>query len=525
MSSGGNPKVGVRISFLVLLLVFFGNAADAAKPNIVIIIADDLGWNDVGYHGSEIKTPTIDALADEGVELDRFYTHPVCSPTRGALMTGQSAVRLGINGPISKNGPKGLPLDLTILPQYFKKAGYRTALVGKWHLGRFKKEYWPRSRGFDHFYGFLTGGVGHYNHVHGGALDWQRNGKTLREEGYSTHLLTDESVALIKSRDPGKPFFLVTSYAAPHMPNEAPEEAIAQYSDLDNRFRRVHAAMVTELDSGIKRIIGELENEGMMDNTIVWFFSDNGGMNFGASTKVMQSLAVNLPKVLGTPLPIKVLEFIRSNLMESAADNSPLKKGKSSMMEGGLRVPSFIYAPNFLARQKIDYRIAVVDLLPTLLAAAGLEPVKNRPLDGVDVWNSLITGSVPETKVFVTSARDGEAYFKDNWKLIVPLSGEPELYDIFQDPLEENDLAVKNRAVVQNLKAEFDAFPRGEPVNIPDWKIALDPDFFGGEEDRQPVAGLEGHNEGPTNPVGYIALVILLVICLLVWRLRAVLKK
>ncbi|MCP4752279.1 MAG: arylsulfatase [Proteobacteria bacterium] len=515
-----SEKQGLKryIPFIVLLVTFFAGTAQASKPNVVVIIADDMGWNDVGYHGSEIKTPTIDALANEGVELDRFYAHPTCSPTRGALMTGQSPIRLGISGPLSKNNPSGLPLSVDIMPQYFKKAGYQTALVGKWHLGRFAEEYWPQNRGFDHFYGYLTGGVGHYNHVHGGALDWQRNGESLREEGYSTHLLTDESIKLIKDRDPNKPFFMVTSYAAPHMPNEAPEVTVSQYSNLENEFRRLHAAMVTEMDSGIKRIIDTLKNEGMLDNTIVWFLSDNGGMNFDAASKPLQDLAVNLPKIFGTPLPIKILEFGRTNIMESAADNSPLKRGKTSIMEGGIRVPSFIYAPQILIRHKVDHRITVEDVLPTLVAAAGLDTVKNQAIDGVEAWSSLTRRSTPKARGFITHGWDGEAYLKGDWKLIVPSSGDLELYDVVKDPTENLNMAARNPAVVNELKAEYDAFPRGEIINLPVWKIFLDPDFFGGEEDRMPMAGLEGHNAGPTNPIVYIALLAIVVVGLLIWR-------
>ncbi|MBW2366576.1 MAG: arylsulfatase [Deltaproteobacteria bacterium] len=510
-------KVKRFFPLLILLCALFTGAAGASKPNIVIIVADDMGWNDVGYHGSEIKTPTIDTLANEGVELDRFYAHPTCSPTRSALMTGQSPIRLGIMGPLSKNNPTGLPLSLTTMPQYFKNAGYQTALVGKWHLGRYKKDYWPQNRGFDHFYGYLTGGIGHYNHVHGGSLDWQRNGEPLREKGYSTHLLTDESVRLIKNRDKNNPLFMVISYAAPHMPNEAPEETVAQYQNLKNEFRRLHAAMVTELDLGIKKIISVLENEAMMDNTIVWFMSDNGGMNFNASTKTLQNLATYLPKILGTPLPIKFLEFGRTNIMESAADNYPLKRGKKSVMEGGIRVPSFIYAPKLLKQHKVDYRITAEDVLPTLITAAGLAPVKNQVVDGVEVWNLLTKKSTPKAKAFITHCPEAGAYLKGNWKLVISFSGELQLYDIIKDPIENNNVAVSNQGVVNALKAEYDAFPRGEIVNIPVWKVFLDPDFFGGEEDRAPMAGFEGHNAAPTSPAGYIALLVFFVVCLLIW--------
>jgi hypothetical protein len=249
------------------------HAAENA-PNIVIILADDMGWNDVGYHGSEISTPHIDRLAAEGLELDRFYAQPACSPTRAALLTGKSSQALGIYSPLSKLNPTGLPLTEKLMPAYFRDAGYQTFLVGKWHLGFREPAYRPTARGFDHFYGHLTGGIGFWDHVHGGGLDWQRNGETVREEGYSTHLMAAEIDRLIAQRDPSKPMFLYAAFNAPHLPNEAPEETIAQYAHIDDPNRRVHAAMVSELDTAIGQLLATLDEQGMLENTLVlrlWF--------------------------------------------------------------------------------------------------------------------------------------------------------------------------------------------------------------------------------------------------------------
>ena len=179
--------------------------AALSHPNIVIILADDMGWRDVGYHGSEIKTPNIDALAAKGVILDRYYAQPTCSPTRSALMTGRSPMRLGVVQPLSKLAPTGLPLGEKLLPQYLKDANYQTVLTGKWHLGGRQRAYLPNERGFDQFYGSVNGGIGYWDHVHGGGLDWQRNGKTLREEGYSTALLADQAIKLVRGRDTSIP--------------------------------------------------------------------------------------------------------------------------------------------------------------------------------------------------------------------------------------------------------------------------------------------------------------------------------
>jgi arylsulfatase A-like enzyme len=165
------------------------------------------------------------------------------------------------------------------MPEYFRDAGYQTFLVGKWHLGFREPAYRPTSRGFDHFYGHLTGGIGFWDHVHGGGLDWQRNGETLREEGYSTHLMAAEIDRLIAQRDPSKPMFLYAAFNAPHLPNEAPEETIAQYAHINDPNRRVHAAMVSELDAAIGQLLATLDEQGMLENTLVWFMSDNGGLN------------------------------------------------------------------------------------------------------------------------------------------------------------------------------------------------------------------------------------------------------
>ncbi|MEM6634016.1 MAG: arylsulfatase, partial [Bacteroidota bacterium] len=458
---------------------------------------------DVGYHGSEIQTPTIDRLASEGVELDRFYAHSSCTPTRSSLMTGKTAIRLGIVNPIGKNNALGLPLSEKIMPQYFKEKGYSTYLVGKWHLGRFKKEYWPYNRGFDHFYGNLTGGIGHYDHVHGGALDWQRNGETVEEEGYSTHLLTDEAINLIRSKK-DKPLFLELCYAAPHMPNESPQEAVVDYQHLDNKNRQLHAAMVTEVDKGIQQIMRALAETNLIDNTIIWFMSDNGGKNLeGTPQKVLDPI-LRVANIWGTPLPFPFWEFLRDNMVNGAGDNRPLRGGKATVYEGGLRVPSFIYAPAFLQQQKINHRITVNDVLPTLATAVGVTNLDTTELDGVSQWQFLKQETPPTPKPFVSAGKWGQAYLKEEWKLILNKAGETELYNVIQDPVEQMDLASQYPALVATLTAELLAFPRGESIDDPLWKVFLDTDRFGGEIDREPFAGKEGQVSGPLHRSFYI---------------------
>lgn len=511
------------------LFAFFGvychllsqDTVSNTPPNVILIVVDDLGWNDVSYHGSEIQTPTIDRLATEGVELNRFYVHPACSPTRSSLMTGKAALRLGFLNPLGKNNKKGLPLSEKIMPQYFKENGYQTNLVGKWHLGRFKKGYWPNNRGFDHFYGYLTGGIGHYDHVHGGGYDWQRNGQTIREEGYSTHLLTAEAVKVIKEKAVDKPLFLEVCYAAPHLPNEAPPEAIALYKDLPDSNRQIHAAMVSEVDKGIQQIYEALEQKNLLDNSIIWFISDNGGLNTSAFPKTMKNGIDQLVSIFGTPLPIEFLEFIRENVVDGAADNSPLKRGKQSVYEGGVRVPTFIYAPNRLKPRKIESRLTVNDILPTLAGAVGFNNFNPTNLDGANQWDFLTGQSNQATPTnHIIHAIDGEAYYKGNWKLIIPNDGEKELYHIANDITESNNVIAQNEAIAATLFKEYEAFPRGDVLDDPIWKPIMDIDKFGGAEDRPPYAGLEGVNAGPLHPIYYIVPIFLLLLFVWIWWRR-----
>ena len=185
---------------LLTLSVFFSlNLFSADRPNIVIILTDDLGWGDVSYHGGFIPTPNIDQLAEDGIELNRFYANPVCSPTRASLLTGLHIFNHGVVRPFMNPAAEqtGMPPELKTMPEYFKEAGYQTALSGKWHLGMAKEEFWPTNRGFDTSYGHMSGGIGYFDHTASGRLDWHRNAKPLREDGYSTELIASEAINII----------------------------------------------------------------------------------------------------------------------------------------------------------------------------------------------------------------------------------------------------------------------------------------------------------------------------------------
>ncbi|MEM9620747.1 MAG: arylsulfatase [Pseudomonadota bacterium] len=461
-------------------------AAAPGPPNIVVILADDLGWRDVGYHGSEISTPHLDALAAGGVILNQFHSQPTCTPTRAALMTGKSPQRLGIYRQFAKNSTEGLPVTERTLADHLRQAGYQTWLVGKWHLGHARQEFHPNARGFDHFYGHVTGGIGYWDHVHGGGLDWQRNGTTVREDGYTTDLLTREALSLIEQRDRNRPFFLYASFNAPHLPNEAPENAIAAYDHIEAPFRRVHAAMVSELDRAIGRLVSVLEQSGELENTLIWFMSDNGGLNRDVASAGLVSWSERLQDWFGKPLPVTILEFIRTNSLEGGADNHPLRAGKGSVYQGGARVPALLHWRGKLPVHQAEAMMTVQDVLPTLLHVTGAELPAD--LDGQNLWPALTRRVKHHPGAYLTRGQRGDqAYYKWPWKLVAS-DERLELYNLHDDPLETTDLVAQQPEQVAAMAQQLQKMPRAESLHIPLYQVFWDPDFFGGEEDRMPWA-------------------------------------
>ncbi len=411
-----------------------------AAPNIVFFVADDLGWRDVGYHDSEIRTPTIDRLADEGLRLERFYSQPVCSPTRAALLTGRSTLTTGVLMPFEPWHDRGLPLEEKLLPEYLKDAGYQTFAIGKWHLGPNKRPYHPLQRGFDHFYGHLNGFLNYETHTLWRGVDWQRNGKTVIENGYATHLIADEAVRMIRNRDKQVPMFLYVTFNAPHTPLQAPAEAIAEYSDIEDEHRRTFAAMVTEMDKAIAQVLGTLDDEGLSDDTLVFFMSDNGGG------------------------------------LRLGADNGDLRGGKGSPWEGGIRVPAVMRWPGMLeAGADYDSVLSVEDILPTIFGALGETPNWKNPLYGTDQWPALTNKTEPVHRTRILARHNGSAFgfavFRDEWKLVQvdnPQSGKVEthLFRIFEDPNEKNDLAAAHPGIVESLLSEFQPTPDEKIVSL-----------------------------------------------------------
>jgi arylsulfatase B len=391
----------------------------AAKPNIVLFVSDDMGWNEVGYHGSKIATPHIDRLAKDGMQLDRFYVHPICSPTRTALMTGRSPARFGILGPIGRGV---VPLGEHFLPQTFQKAGYQTFMVGKWHLGERGVEYTPNARGFDHFYGCLGGVIDYYTHRGPRRLDWQRNGKPVIEEGYSTDLFAAEAVRLLKNRDQKKPVFLYVPFNAPHQPAQAPEVLLEKYRDLGLAGRALgRAAAIEAMDAAMGRVLATIKAEGMAKDTLVMFFCDNGS---GGGRRGPRALPGQLA----------------------------LRGGKGSLLEGGIRVPAVIRWPGVIrARSKCSQLISAQDLLPTLSAAAGIEPANKKSLDGVNCWPALRENKIIKRPPVVVAGQGGEfAVLHENRKLLWS-RGQASLFDLKTDPTEERDVSVDHPLTVAEL--------------------------------------------------------------------------
>jgi len=500
-----NPRrLRLRYVFAIapLMGLALGSAPAAARPplpHILLIVADDLGWRDVGYHGSEIETPHIDRIAREGLELDRFYAQPSCSPTRTALMTGKSPLRLGIDRPISKNERTGLPLDETILPQRLGRLGYRSLMVGKWHLGHYRPEYLPLARGFEHFYGNVTGGVGYWDHNHGGGHDWQRNGVTLREEGYTTHLVADEATRLVAAHDPAEPLFLYAAFQAPHLPNEAPDAAIARYSSIEDENRRVHAAMVSELDEAIGRVLGAFDARGMLDDTLVFFASDNGGATPAAAPPAARAVMGRLADWFGRPLPVAGAELLAVNVLDGGSDNRPLSKGKGSVAEGGVRVPAALWWPGQIEGGTDTGFMTASDVLPTLLDAIGEQRSIPDDLDGRSIWPALREGHELARPDYIVRGVEGLALYRPPWKLVDP--DDPKLYDVYEDPGEERDVAGEHPSLVAEMAAAAHAWPRGTgALDRSLIQIFWDPDSFGGPEDREPWADAAARRAKPSGP-------------------------
>ena len=438
---------------LFTLLTCSINLFSTNKPNIIIILTDDLGWGDVSYHGGYIPTPNIDQLAEDGMEMNRFYSNPVCSPTRASMLTGLHIFNHGVVRPFMNPAAEqtGMPPELKIMPQYFKEAGYQTALSGKWHLGMAKEEFWPTNRGFETSYGHMTGGIGYFDHTAAGRLDWHRNGKSLKEEGYSTELIANEAINIIQNKDKDRPLFLYVAFNAPHTPIEAPMKNIETFSYLDDKKNQVYAANVNALDFEIGKILDAIKEEGILEDTIILFFSDNG------------------PVFDIDP----IVKVIAPNLINAKGSTAGLRGSKTSALEGGIRVPAVIWWKGVIEKSKSNQFFFVQDILPTLLSASGIDISSSTKFDGKDKWINLKTNTItPPKNAFIGSRviSDERALFNDEWKLysskpqLIPVSASYKLFNIIKDPYEKDDLSEVEFEVFETMKKTITSFKERDVV-------------------------------------------------------------
>jgi arylsulfatase A-like enzyme len=457
---------------LTLLVAFCAmlslTASAANQPNIVFIMADDLGNADVGYHGGAVKTPNIDKLAAEGVRMESFYGMPVCTPSRASLMTGRYAMRYGLQTlVIFPSHTYGLPTDEWTLPQALKEAGYKTYMVGKWHLGHADKKYWPQNRGFDYFYGNVVGEVDYFTRERGGVIDWQRNGKFLKEPGYYTTLIGDDAVKLINQQDPSKPFFLYFASLAPHAPYQAPKEYLDRYADIPDKQRREYCAMISCLDDQVGRIVAALEKKGMRDNTIILFASDNGG-----ATSALFATGARSPKEREESGGVELGH-------KPPASNGTLRGGKGSLYDGGVRVPAFANWPAKLKPAVVNDPVHMVDIMPTLLVLAGGKGSPDHPMDGKDIWPVLADGKpTPNEDILINVEAFRGAVRKGDWKLVkvALLPGKTELFDLSKDPGETTNVADQHPDIVRDLEARLLAYAKQQKPSL--W-IKAQPEFVG----------------------------------------------
>ena len=411
--------------------------AAAARPNIVLILADDMGWGDVGMNGCpDAATPHIDSIARQGVRLTQFYANaPECTPTRCALLTGRYQHRvgglecaIGVNNLgrydeaewLQKQGDLGLPSSEVTLGRLLREGGYDTACFGKWHLGYMPK-HGPMRHGFDSYFGILGGNSDYFTHEEmgegAGKSQLYEGDRPVRRKGYLTDLFTEAAVEWLGRRNAGKPFFLYLPYTAPHSPIQDPDAGDGPARHRE-RHRPTFVKMVERLDACVGRVLGQLDKMGAAGNTLVFFLSDNGGDPNGR--------------------------------------NAPYRGLKSSVFEGGIRVPCAVRWPGRIAAGGTVGQVSLtMDLLPTILAAAGVRAPAGRRLDGADLLPFLRDGKAAEVRTVFWRYKRGAARRKavreGNWKYVDD-SGKQYLFDLGADELERRDLLAERPEVAARLR-------------------------------------------------------------------------
>lgn len=423
----------IVLSYIILgvLVTSFANAAEVTRrPNILVILADDLGYADVGFNGcKDIPTPNLDRLAARGVRCTNGYvTHPFCSPTRAALLTGRYQQRFGHeNNPAwLPDDPKaGLPITETTLPQVLKTAGYVTGCVGKWHLGGHPSQH-PNKRGFDEYFGMLGGGHIYNPGAKGGVeyvIPLDRNGQKEEMKEYLTDTLAKEASAYIE-RHKTEPWFLYLAFNTPHTPLQTKDEYLARVKHIEDETRRNYAAMVVALDEAVGGVLKTLHDEGLEENTLVWFFSDNGG-------------------------PTGVTK----------ANNSPLRGVKGQLFEGGVHVPFVVSWPKRLPKGRdFSHPVHSLDVFVTAVSLTGAKAPEQHKPEGVNLIPFLSgdTKDAPHERLFWRHSNGSWAVREGNWKLLTAPGSPPQLFNLWNDLGETNDLAAEQVPIVARLKSAFE---------------------------------------------------------------------
>jgi arylsulfatase B len=409
----------------------------SAKPNLLVIVADDLGYADVGFNGGKvIATPNLDRLVASGINLTDFRACPMCSPTRAGLLTGRWPLRFGLmRSVVPPWSTNGLTHQEKTLPELLAPAGYeQRVIMGKWHLGHARREFLPLAHGFTAYYGHYNGAIDYFKHTREGENDWHRDDRSVREEGYSTDLLGAEAARFIGEAPAGKPWFLYLPFNAPHAPFQAKAEDLQKYPQFKLAERRAYAAMVDSLDQAIGRVLAALQGRPDATNTLVLFFSDNGGV------------------------------------LKAGSSNRPWRGGKLTVYEGGTRVCAAIWWPagGLTGGGHFAGRIGYIDVLPTLLAAAGERLPRN--LDGLNFLPALHGQPLSPRLWFSYMHQSEEALASVHdgpWKLIAEgdfFATKPDaapklqLYNLQTDAGETTDLAGGHPDIVARLQAELRRF-------------------------------------------------------------------
>ncbi len=428
------------LRLVALLIAASATLSEAAveRPNILIIVADDLGWHDVPWHKGPYAMPILDRLAQQSLRLEAHYVHPMCSPTRAALLSGRYASRFGCVG---AQNERVFPFNTITLASALKSVGYNTALTGKWHLGSLP-EWGPNKFGFDHSFGSLAGGVGPYDHRYktGPYTEtWHRNGQRIEEKGHVTDLIAQEAIEFLR-RDRKAPFFLYLPFSAIHIPIDEPQQWLDKNAHLSDPGARLRGACASHMDDAIGRVLATLDATGQRDNTLVVFFGDNGAHDQYGNDDHQYPNADRYPA-------IKV-----------GNDNLPLRGYKSGLYEGGIRTAALLNWPGHFQSRAIDTPLHACDWMPTLTKLVGYQPPRDLRWDGVDIWPWL-TGesgtSEPRTLYCLGANSRDQTVRRGPWKLIVRSKGEAELFNLSADVAESKNVAAEHPERVAELKQKI----------------------------------------------------------------------